>query len=69
MFVVKEYRKGKNTVRQSTYWTSAFLIQKGKVEVDVTDAREQKGFRKIAITFNNERTQSVFAIEGFGALF
>ena len=73
MITKYEFRKGKTIVRQGTHGTSAFIIEKGKVEVFRTDdkgnktvlgvLKEKEFFGEMGLIAGWQRTASVVALE------
>jgi CRP/FNR family cyclic AMP-dependent transcriptional regulator len=73
MFLRKDFRKGQFIVRQGTHGTSAFVIERGKVEVSITDEQGQKKilavlkdkdiFGEMGLIAGVVRTANVIALE------
>lgn len=73
MVTRQEFRKGKFIVRQGTHGTSAFIIEKGKVEVSRTDDKGNKTvlcvlqekdiFGEMGLIAGWPRTANIMALE------
>ncbi|MBI5427635.1 MAG: cyclic nucleotide-binding domain-containing protein [Nitrospinae bacterium] len=73
MVTKQEFRKGKFIVRQGTHGTSAFIIEKGKVEVSRTDDKGNKTvlcvlqekdiFGEMGLIAGWPRTANIMALE------